>query len=74
MRGTLEICEDNDVERKLEILDDDVTEAIDLGIDAEHLRNAPNMVRECIDEQRRTIDAERVLEDNMQMKVFLWKN
>jgi hypothetical protein len=47
VRGTLEICEDKEVGRKLEILDDDVTEAIDLGTDVVHLRRAPSMVREC---------------------------
>jgi hypothetical protein len=66
VRGTLEICEDKEVGRKLEILDDDdVTEAIDLGIDVVHLRRALSMVRECIEE---TIP--RVLKDTIGMKGF----
>jgi hypothetical protein len=37
------MCEDKDVGRKLETLHDEVIEAIDLGIDAEHRRSDPNM-------------------------------
>lgn len=49
MRGTLVICDDNEEGRKLGILEEEVTEAIDLGIDAVHLRSAPNMVGEGIE-------------------------
>lgn len=51
MRGTLVICEDNEERQKLGILEDDVTEAMDLGIDAVHLRSAPSMVGEGTERQ-----------------------
>lgn len=49
------MCEDNEEGRKLDILEDDVAEAIDLGIDAAHLRRAPSMVGE-IPKGRQMID------------------